>query len=803
MIPDSDSEEEPLPPGDVTHRGRSTNDVRTSHLLDKSKGSDDEDDEDVSLPRRPCSARDSDALEGEENEARFTNDARILQILDQNENSDNQDDEGILLPRKRRTARKSDTLQAEEHVRVEVPQRLASLPMQPDSLRRSGRAAALKSGPHAYSNRWHPIDDLKPSKTIKKKASQEKFKKSISKSAERSTSVTREKGNEREDHLQRDSKDIHERSAGEEKPSSHSPRRRSPRNVYNADVAMKYDMSSHWPSRRLLQPKAFAKKLEQKRRSIAPDFIKHKDLDVQSISTPSLSPHKPLKNQKQKPNDFGTKVDVNEEIHSIDSSRTTPPRSTRDNDEQNIPLSPGALPVSASHPDYLPMVLDEELVLHEQDPDLPPYSDAVADIPKGEDLYMQLLRPLPDRKVPEMGVKPLNWIYLTNFDRRLYTLQRGAPANGGALPLQWPDVQKMLVDEGYRKALGSMSDVVNISYIRARYEYIRLGVETFFKAEPEPEGKRDWTLFRFEDFDVFDCRQGRKYRKRSEDNVVKPVETAAEHGLPELQPCNLISDQEEPSRPLDDAFLGKTEVVANEIRTQNASALDTQQIDEFLALADPCEDIDSLLPLTSPQQLHNSITTGLQDLEHPPDGVNDDQAAHELSEKSLMEVMQTTQPASFNGTSAEKQAEVEAFLAGVPWSQELCVEPLPRPPEQAEKIRSSIKRRKRNTAADFFSIHEDDTADEDVTRIEVQNRQCGQKREQHLDLPVENMTAGELVPGSQERRAVSTPRRIRYRTDGVSHGHPLQTSIWVDGDVQTSIFGGSHPWVVSGFSPEG
>ena len=61
-----------------------------------------------------------------------------------------------------------------------------------------------------------------------------------------------------------------------------------------------------------------------------------------------------------------------------------------------------------------------------------------------------------------------------------------------------------------------MSDDVNISYVRARYEYIRLGVEAFFKAEPEPEGKRDWTLFRFEDFDVFECRKGRKYRKRSE-----------------------------------------------------------------------------------------------------------------------------------------------------------------------------------------------------------------------------------------------------------------------------------------------
>ena len=244
-------------------------------------------------------------------------------------------------------------------------------------------------------------------------------------------------------------------------------------------------------------------------------------------------------------------------------------------------------------------------------------------------------------------------------------------------------------------------------------------------------------------------------------------------------------------------------IVVNDMRTQKASALDTQQIDNLLALADPCEEIDSLLPLTSPQHIHVSITNRLQDLEHPPDRIDDDHAAHELSEKSLMEVMQTTQPASFNGTSAEKQADVEAFLAEIPWVQELCADPPPRPSEQVEKTRSSIKRRKRNTAADFFSIHEDDTTDQNVTRIEVQDRQCGQKREQHLDLPVENMTAGELVPGSQERRAVSPPRRMRFRTDGVSHGHPLQTSIWVDGEVQTSIFGGSHPWVVSGFSAEG
>ncbi len=116
--------------------------------------------------------------------------------------------------------------------------------------------------------------------------------------------------------------------------------------------------------------------------------------------------------------------------------------------------------------------------------------------------------------------------------------------------------------------------------------------------------------------------------------------------------------------------------------------------------------------------------------------------------------------------------DIEALLKDVQSSQETHSKPLPRASDHVNRTTSSAKRSKRNANEEPFAIFEDETAAADAAndRDEVQPSPQEQSRERNLDLPVENMNTGELVPGSQEGVVNLTPRRSRFRLGSISLG---------------------------------
>ncbi|KAL8739509.1 MAG: hypothetical protein Q9190_007696 [Brigantiaea leucoxantha] len=114
-----------------------------------------------------------------------------------------------------------------------------------------------------------------------------------------------------------------------------------------------------------------------------------------------------------------------------------------------------------------------------------------------------------------------DWNKLSPLDHRLYKLQKGTPLNGHTLPLDWPCVVEILV-EGSFFTLDELQSWGGCQALIARYEAVRLKIESSFGAKAEPESKLDWTILYAEHFDVYSYKPDTKYWRRHGDAVVRP-----------------------------------------------------------------------------------------------------------------------------------------------------------------------------------------------------------------------------------------------------------------------------------------
>ena len=97
----------------------------------------------------------------------------------------------------------------------------------------------------------------------------------------------------------------------------------------------------------------------------------------------------------------------------------------------------------------------------------------------------------------------LDWLDLSDFDRRVYLLQQGSPIKGTAIPLKWPRVAQILISEKHltRKQL---KDWGGEEALKQRYECVRLQMVAFFGADKEPEDRKDWKVYHMEGFEAYD-----------------------------------------------------------------------------------------------------------------------------------------------------------------------------------------------------------------------------------------------------------------------------------------------------------
>ena len=130
---------------------------------------------------------------------------------------------------------------------------------------------------------------------------------------------------------------------------------------------------------------------------------------------------------------------------------------------------------------------------------------------------------------PYLSGVSLNWAKIQEIDRRIYLLQKGAPAHGSTLPWDWTHnvVKKFLTDEGV-DTLSGLSCRDNTEILKSRYESVRLGLQTFYDSKPEPVDKRSWTLYKFEEFDVYDQKPGARYWRHQIDSVLGGTRTSSD-----------------------------------------------------------------------------------------------------------------------------------------------------------------------------------------------------------------------------------------------------------------------------------
>ncbi len=255
------------------------------------------------------------------------------------ESDDDNDQEGedINPPKRRRTFTASETQQGDDGATAVQTSLRHSFPsMDSNSLRRSKRGSALRSGPKAYNLRWHPIDDFKASKRNGRK-------KERSDSPNLKTFKTSKAPQE-------DGEGLFQSLVHHGKSSSTPPRRRSARNVYTAETAMKYDMKRHWSLDNVNKSDYFAKKLEEQRRALvlASPRVEASDIQLKSLEL-----------QKGKTRKYHSEVYVKGNTSEDGSTHSENGPIRR---RQTSPLSPDVEPAAASMAVDLPLALDEDFV---------------------------------------------------------------------------------------------------------------------------------------------------------------------------------------------------------------------------------------------------------------------------------------------------------------------------------------------------------------------------------------------------------------------------------------------------------
>ena len=129
--------------------------------------------------------------------------------------------------------------------------------------------------------------------------------------------------------------------------------------------------------------------------------------------------------------------------------------------------------------------------------------------------------PLPQ---PDPVTEPTDFQRLPNLDRRMLQLQKCVPSGAeiNMMPGTWEHISDVLHNEALISWEQASSEQI-VESIRTRYESARSAVTAYFKSDPEPGDKRDWVVFRAENFDVFDHGRGQKYWPYYQKSIVLAI----------------------------------------------------------------------------------------------------------------------------------------------------------------------------------------------------------------------------------------------------------------------------------------
>lgn len=612
------------------------------------------------------------------------------------------------------------------------------------SLRRSTRDAVPMSGPQSYSQKWHPVDVLENNRPRKKKPL---------KADARSTRVTAEVApskNPTTDDQQLVKEDLaplqpyrlHE-------DITHPDRRRSARVTYSEATSLSYDLKHHPSYDNFHRPITVAKRLEKKRQSmLVPSRPQTPILEGPTIKDVYCD-EEPIQRSYGRCRERSLQCDGSQPCRSCEDDGIDVDGCT--NGEQRASSLPtegegerllyGTDIVDDSYiiqPDD--MMEEGHVPLRQLSPSFSPSKVRSPMLALGDNLkHSPEQCSLQNEIDPPQEPKPVDWTQLSPFDRRLYLMQKGASAKGDALPVKWSTVKQILSNEGLLpdSDFGTSSRKIE-SMLEDRYETIRLGVESFFKAKPEPLFKNDWELYRVEGLDVYGCRKGVRYFKHIEDSIVKAVTTTTEatiHGGGEVGSHETDNSVDKPcpqARLLNGHTRQKPSMVSKMILTVGIE--DTTLLDDLMLPERSTKRSVDLMARSKPTVSQRTQDMNPQELE---------------AFLNILSAFQTDSPPAV--TIPQPQSSSSSHVHFHPATPT----PSPRPP---------IKRRRRPAVPDRFSIFEDDD-DEDGNDLYNRRKRLEQISPKS-DHPVENMVSQWDLAFSQSGGMDLTPRHGRNRAGG-------------------------------------
>lgn len=181
-----------------------------------------------------------------------------------------------------------------------------------------------------------------------------------------------------------------------------------------------------------------------------------------------------------------------------------------------------------------------------------------------------------------------DWRDLEVFDRRVYTLQKGAPVQGTTLPLEWTQVVRILVMQGFFTE-AEFNAVGGLNALVARYETIRLEIQGLFKSAPEPVDKRNWPIRYVEDLKVFEYESGTKYWRHHKHSVVNPRSSKIDDRVQEVTVNS--ENSEEGNAP--DFVSNQQATLPTSISTSEEASFEfalRRQLEDFNGNIDRCPD---------------------------------------------------------------------------------------------------------------------------------------------------------------------------------------------------------------------
>ena len=124
-------------------------------------------------------------------------------------------------------------------------------------------------------------------------------------------------------------------------------------------------------------------------------------------------------------------------------------------------------------------------------------------------------------------LEPTDFQRLPNIDRRMLQVQKCVPlwAEINIMPDTWEHIRDVLHNEALISRDQASSGQI-LESIKTRYESARSAVTAYFKSDSEPRDKKDWVVFRAENFDVFDLARGQKYWPCYQRSIVSAIRGA-------------------------------------------------------------------------------------------------------------------------------------------------------------------------------------------------------------------------------------------------------------------------------------